>query len=147
MECRLDSVDENCGVLKILLTQFLYKAHGLLYQHMIGLWDHFLDDLDLARHLHTPYRTADVLGRTFAFHAKPSVRVYKLPPVRNFLVEDLDGKWLYWGLCHVLEVRHDYLAQTTSGLYTITHLNSPDEMRQAFALVDRVWANDWFEQA
>lgn len=104
----------------------------------------FPQELDLARHLKSPYRTEELLGRTFEFHSKLGVRVYKLPPVRNFLVEDLDEKWVYWGLCHVLEVRHDYISRATSGLYTITHLNSPAEMQAAFALIDRVWGNDWF---
>jgi hypothetical protein len=104
----------------------------------------FPAELTLERHLDTPWHTDELAGRTFSFHSKPAIRVYKLPPVRNFLVEDLGGKWVYWGLCHVLEVRHDYVARTTSGLYTITHLNTPDEMRQAFTLIDRVWENDWF---
>jgi hypothetical protein len=106
----------------------------------------FPAELMLERHLKEPYRLEDLSGQRFEFHAKPAVRVYKLPPVRKFLVEDHDGKWVYWGLCHVLEVHHDYVGRTTSGVFTITHLNNPEEMRQAFALVDRVWENDWFNQ-
>jgi len=64
--------------------------------------------------------------------------------VRNFLVEDIDGKWLYWGLCHILEIKHDYVNRTTSGKFKITYINTPDEMKTAFNLIDRVEKNNYF---
>jgi len=97
----------------------------------------FPTELDIARHLETPYALEAVEGELFHFEAKPKIRVYQQPPVRNFLVEEVNGKWVYWGLCHILEIHHDYLKQETSGTFKIIYLNSPAEMKQAFALTDQ----------
>ena len=43
-------------------------------------------------------------------------------------IENIDGKWLYWGQIHVLEVKHDYINKTTSGKYKIIYINKPEEM-------------------
>ena len=94
----------------------------------------FPEELSLEEHLKNPY-TLDVLGdKVYSFKAKPKIRVYKIPPVRNLLVEDVDGKWVYWGLCHILEIHHDYEKQETSGKFKIIRLNSPDEMKEMFKL-------------
>lgn len=94
----------------------------------------FPAELDLVTHLQNPYDTGVVGDKIFTFTAKPKIRVYKVPPVRNFLVEDIDGKWVYWGLCYVLEVHHDYEKQETSGKYKIVRLNTPEEMKEMFKL-------------
>lgn len=60
-----------------------------------------------------------------------------MPPVRNFLVENIDGKWLYWGLIHIIEVKHDYINKTTSGKFKIIYINKPEEMEMAHNLIDR----------
>ncbi|MDA3839800.1 MAG: hypothetical protein PF572_01805 [Patescibacteria group bacterium] len=52
-------------------------------------------------------------------------------PVRNFLAHNIDGKWLYWGLAHVIEVTHDNLAKTTSGKFKLIQIFTPDEMKNA----------------
>lgn len=104
----------------------------------------FPADLDIQKHLQEPYSIADVSDKTYEFSCKPKIRIYKVPPVRNFLVEDIGGKWLYWGLCHVIEIKHDYVSQTTSGKFKIIHINSPEQMKQAFALIDRVKENNYF---
>ena len=96
----------------------------------------FPRELDITKHLKGPYDLKDFKGKIFEFKAKPDIRVYKIPPTRNFLVEDLNGKWIYWGLCHVLEVHHDYKNKITSGKYQIIRINSPEEMKQAFELID-----------
>lgn len=96
----------------------------------------FPAELAIEKHLQHPYTLADVEDKVFEFKAKEKIRVYKQPPVRNFLAEDLDGKWLYWGLCYVLEVHHDYVNGVTSGKYKIIRLNTPEEMKQMFALTD-----------
>lgn len=57
----------------------------------------FPSNLDLETHLRTPYGMDVIEGKIFTFTAKPKIRVYKIPPVRNFLVEDIAGKWVYWG--------------------------------------------------
>jgi hypothetical protein len=96
----------------------------------------FPAELDVAQHQQNPYSFTDVEDKVFMFTAKEKIRVYHQPPVRNFLVEELDGKWLYWGLCHILTINHDYINGVTSGTYKIIRLNSPEEMKQAFELVD-----------
>lgn len=96
----------------------------------------FPAELDIVKHLKNPFKFEDVADKVFEFKAKEKIRVYKQPPVRNFLVEDLGGKWLYWGLCYILEVKHDYVNGVTSGKYKIIRLNSPEEMKQAFKLTD-----------
>ena len=100
--------------------------------------------LDLASHLVRPFQLDDLAGQEFAFWGKGGIRVYQQPPVRNFLVEDVDGSWVYWGLCHIRAIEHDYVKRVTSGRFVITHLNSPEEMRDAFDLVDRVEGNNYF---
>jgi hypothetical protein len=92
--------------------------------------------LDINRHLKTPFSLADVADKEYAFKNKPAIRVYQQPPVRNFLVENINDKWIYWGKCLVLEVHHDYTKQITSGIFKIIALNSPEEMRKAFTAID-----------
>lgn len=101
--------------------------------------------LDIEKHLKTPYSLSDVADQIFTFSAKPKIRVYQQPPVRNFLAEDLDGKWIYWGQCHILEIHHDYTTGMTSGKYKIIRLNTPEEMRQMFAQTDSRPDFNYFE--
>lgn len=106
----------------------------------------FPAELDLERHLESPFQAADFAGRIFEFKDKPAIRVYQSPPVRNFLVENRDGKWVYWGLVHILEARHDYTARTTSGRFEIVHIYSPAEMKAAHDLIDRNESTRFFEK-
>lgn len=96
----------------------------------------FPAELDLEQHLKNPYMLGDFKDKVFAFHAKPDIRIYKIPPVRNFLVENKGGKWIYWGLVHILETTCDYVNKTTSGKFRIIRINSPEEMKNAFGLID-----------
>jgi hypothetical protein len=96
----------------------------------------FPAELDLERHLQTPFATQDFNDKVFTFTNKPGVRVYQAPPVRNFLVESKSGKWIYWGLIHILGVTHDYVNKTTSGTFKVIQLYSPEEMKQAHELID-----------
>ena len=97
----------------------------------------FPAELNVKKHLVNPYQTKDFENRIFEFKNKPNVRNYHMPPVRNFLVENVDGKWIYWGLIHMLEVQHDYVNKTTSGKFKIIHINTPEEMKMAHQLIDR----------
>ncbi len=97
----------------------------------------FPGELDYEQHKLKPFHASDFEGRVFSFKGKPGIRVYQLPPVRNFLVQNIDGKWLYWGLIHVLETVHDNVRQTTSGKFRIIHIYSPEEMASAHRLIDR----------
>ena len=97
----------------------------------------FPKELDWKQHLKAPYTAEQFKDRIFEFKNKPSIRNYQMPPVRNFLVENIDGKWLYWGLIHILEVKHDYIHKTTSGKFKIIYINKPEEMETAHNLIDR----------
>ena len=96
----------------------------------------FPAELDVTKHLQTPYKLDDFKDKVFEFKGKKDIRVYKILPVRNFLVEEIDGKWLYWGRCHIVEVHHDYVKGETSGKFKIIALNSPEQMKQSFDLID-----------
>ena len=103
----------------------------------------FPKELDYETHKTKPFTAKDFEGRVFEFRDKPAVRIYKAPPVRNFLVQDIGGKWLYWGLVHILEVTHDYTKQTTSGKYIIQYIYTPEEMKSAQTIVDRDFSTDY----
>jgi hypothetical protein len=75
-----------------------------------------------------------IKDKIFTFSRKPMIRVFQAPPVRTFLVEDYNGKWIYWGLCYILSLHLNYETQETSGTYKIIRLNSPEEMKQMFTI-------------
>ncbi|MFA6588305.1 MAG: hypothetical protein WCT08_04495 [Patescibacteria group bacterium] len=97
----------------------------------------FPKELNLEKHLAQPYQADDFKDKIFSFHGKPDIRQYHQQPVRNFLVENRDGKWIYWGLVHIVEIRHDYLKKTTSGTFKIIYINTPEEMKIAHHLIDQ----------
>ena len=94
-------------------------------------------ELDIDKHLKDPYKMEDFADKIFEFKDKSGVRIYKLPPVRNFFVENKNGKWIYWGLCHILETKHDNVNKTTSGKFKIIYINTPEEMKIAFRITDQ----------
>ena len=104
----------------------------------------FPAELVYETHLTSPFRAEDFRGRIFRFKDKPCIRVYHMPPVRVFLVQNRDGKWLYWGLAHIVSVTHDYIKKTTSGEFQIEYIYSPDEMQKAHELIDRSAGTDFF---
>jgi len=106
----------------------------------------FPAELNLEEHLKNPYRTEDFKDKIFEFKDKPKVRIYNIPPVRNFLVENRDGKWIYWGLIHILEIHSDYENQITSGKFKIIYINTPDEMEKAHDLIDRNSNTNFFKK-
>lgn len=97
----------------------------------------FPEELEYEKHLLKPYLAEDFKDRIFEFKDKSNIRIYHRPPVRNFLVENINGKWLYWGLVHILEIKHDYMNGTTSGKYKIIYVNTPEEMKHAHNIIDR----------
>ena len=97
----------------------------------------FPKELKIKEHLRKPYNAEMFKDKVFEFTNKPSIRNYQMPPVRNFLVENIDGKWLYWGQIHMLEVNHDYINKQTSGKFKIIYINKPEEMEMAHNLIDR----------
>ena len=96
----------------------------------------FPAELDVDAHLKKPLRAEDFTGRVFEFANKKNIRVYHMPPVRNFLVENRGGKWIYWGLVHIFDVLHN-ADGTTSGKFKILYLYTPEEMKRAHDLIDR----------
>jgi len=97
----------------------------------------FPSELSLEEHLKNPYKAEDFEGKIFEFNNKSGARIYKLPPVRNFLVENKEGKWIYWGLVHLLEIKINCLENTTSGKFKIIYIYTPEEMKKAHDLIDR----------
>ena len=97
----------------------------------------FPAELHVSKHLENSYKLKNFKDKIFDFKNKPNIRVYQMPPVRVFLVENVEGKWIYWGLAYILEITHDYLKKTTRGRYKIIYINTPDEMKQAHKLIDQ----------
>ncbi|MBI2888432.1 MAG: hypothetical protein HYY10_00745 [Candidatus Liptonbacteria bacterium] len=97
----------------------------------------FPRELKLERHTKKPYTAENFNKKVFTFTDKPGIRIYQAPPVRNFLAENRGGKWIYWGLVHILEVHHDYARKSTSGKFKIISIYTPDEMKKTHELMDR----------
>lgn len=104
----------------------------------------FPEELNFEQHQKNPFTAEDFKGKVFKFRNKEKIRIYHAPPVRVFLVHNINGKWLYWGLIHILEVVHDQVNNMTSGKFKIIYIYTPDEMRQAHKLVDRNDKTDFF---
>ena len=94
-------------------------------------------ELDLEKHLQDPFTAEEFKDKIFSFTSKSDIRIYKVPPVRNFLVENRNGKWIYWGLVHVVETTCDYINKTTAGKFKIIYINTPEEMKKAHDIIDR----------
>lgn len=58
--------------------------------------------INLERHVADSESSRIFLGKVISFRAKGEV-VYNHFPARVFLVEDINGRWLYWGNGIVLE--------------------------------------------
>lgn len=87
-----------------------------------------IDILNLEKHRAHPIKLADMADKIFEFKNKPGARIYHQPPTRCFLVQDIDGKWLYWGHILILEQTIKYGADnaaTTSGKYKIIQIYAP----------------------
>jgi|GEM_PF-512146 len=92
----------------------------------------FPAELTLERHTNSPLTAGEFLARKFEFHSKKGARIYHIPPVRVFLVENIGGKWLYWGHALVLE-QTIYLKDGiphTRGIFEITEIYPPDYQRE-----------------
>lgn len=93
----------------------------------------FPKELILSRHQQKPFKVANFKGRVFTFRNKPNARIYHAPPVRCFLVHNIDDKWLFWGHCLVLEQTihssHDGKTKTTSGKFVITKIYDHEQQK------------------
>jgi hypothetical protein len=80
----------------------------------------FPKELVLEKHLKKPFTKEDFKGKIFSFKNKPSMRLFHPAPIRVFLVHNIDGRWLYWGHCHIIEQTIHADTKTTSGKFIIT---------------------------
>jgi len=96
----------------------------------------FPGELDYKRHQAEPLRAEDFKDKIFSFKNKENIRVYKVPPIRNFLAKNIDGKWIYWGTVNIVEITHDYIEKITSGKFKITYIYTPEEMTAAGKIIE-----------
>ncbi len=96
----------------------------------------FPEELNYEQHCQAPLTREQFQDRVFQFHGKSGLRNFHTPPVRVFLVHNIDGKWLYWGTIEMLEIVHDYQTKMTSGTYRIKEIFTPEQMKQAYDLID-----------
>jgi hypothetical protein len=96
-------------------------------------WPH---ELNLDQHLANAIGLSEIEGRLFTFKNKSGIRNYQQVPVRTFLVQNFGGKWVYWGRVHITMVEHNFISQTSSGQFLIIAIFNPEEMKQAFKLID-----------
>lgn len=89
--------------------------------------------LNLERHRRKPITADELSLMVFGFHSKKGVRRYHPAPIRNFLVQDIDGKWLYWGkILMLMQIVEGEDAETnqTSGKYRVLEIYDPVYQRQ-----------------
>lgn len=85
----------------------------------------FPKELERKRHLQKPFTANDFTGRVFAF-TKPDLRIFHPAPTRVFLVHNINGKWLYWGRCHIIEQTIHADTKSTTGTFVITKIYEPE---------------------
>lgn len=95
--------------------------------------------LDLIEHQKKPVKLEDVATQIFSFKNKPRARVFHLEPVRVFLVQNIEGKWLFWGHAQMQEQTISKVLNddgtwngewVTSGKYKISKIYDPDLQKQ-----------------
>ncbi|MEK6879476.1 MAG: hypothetical protein AABY22_07715 [Nanoarchaeota archaeon] len=87
----------------------------------------FPKGLTLEGHIKDTKFSLSYLGSVFAFWNKDE-RLYNRAPARVFLVEEIDGKWLYWG--NALVISQTIEDEMTKGKYKIIKIYSPEFQRQ-----------------
>jgi len=97
--------------------------------------------LDLQRHEKDPITIDEVKDVVFEFDDKPSARIFQKDPVRVFLVQNIDDKWLFWG--HALVQSQTVLKQLnadgswdgeswiTNGTFVISKIYAPEYQKAA----------------
>lgn len=101
-------------------------------------------ELDIEKHKVNPYQLDNIKDKVFHFSSKQGLRIFVVTPVRVFLVENIEGKWVYWGLINILNIQIDYINRVTSGSFKIIKINTVEEMQQTFNLVDGNFYTNYF---
>ncbi|HSU72566.1 MAG TPA: hypothetical protein VLJ21_01825 [Candidatus Binatia bacterium] len=84
----------------------------------------FPAELTLEAHLKKPFTAQGFESRVFEFY-NSGLRSYHDAPTPVRLVEEIDGKWLYWGLAHIFKQTRDTTINRTSGKFTIVKIYDP----------------------
>lgn len=91
--------------------------------------------LDLAEHQKNPITIDKVKDMVFEFKNKSSARIFQKDPVRVFYVQNIEGKWLFWG--HIMiqsqtiekqfeeDGSWDGESWVTNGIYKIAKIYDP----------------------
>ncbi len=87
----------------------------------------FPEGLTLDSHVSNSSISSRFIGQEFEFWNN-NERLYHRPPTRVFLVEEVDGKWLYWG--NALITSQTIEEGRTKGRYKIVKIYQPDFQRQ-----------------
>ncbi len=93
------------------------------------------DVLNLQKHCEKPVEASQLCGKIFDFKLKEDARIFHLDPVRVFLVQNIEGKWLFWG--HALIQRQEIKKRNagdywkageweTTGSFFIKQIYAPD---------------------
>jgi hypothetical protein len=92
--------------------------------------------LNLEDHQMSPITIDRVRGIVFEFKNKPSARIFQIDPVRVFFVQNINGKWLFWGHAYIqsqtirkqlnLDGSWDGKSWLTDGTYLINSIYTPD---------------------
>lgn len=91
-------------------------------------------ELNYKKHASNPYLMGNFVEER-SFMGKHGIFIYKIPPLENFLVEDIHGKLVYWGRCQIIEIKHDYEKLHTAGKFRITYINTPEEMKNDWRII------------
>lgn len=90
------------------------------------------DILNLEKHQQAAIDVNEIKDRIFEFK-KEGARVFHHSPTRCFLVQEINGKWLYWGHIAIIEqsITGDSTAKHfTSGKYKIVAIYDPQYQKQ-----------------
>ncbi len=87
----------------------------------------FPKELTLETHLRNPSSSSIFLNQEFQFWNNDE-RLYHRPPTRVFLVEEIEGRWLYWG--NALMISQTLENGKTKGRYKIVKIYQPDFQKQ-----------------
>jgi hypothetical protein len=112
-----------------------------------------IDILDLKKHQQEPITLEDLAGKVLSFHNKPRPRLYHLEPVRVFLVQNIGGKWLFWGKIQIQSQKITKKFDSdgnwikgeweTSGTYIFSEVYEPDYQR-VFTIRESIPGRSYF---